>query len=265
MLDRISGRSRGLVARLESNCCRSCCSRSVNTSTSCWTLDDVTGVGDGDCGDCDGRDSVVVDNDGLCSGGGVDRVAVDADCANFLRSRASAAWSRNRTVSGNVDFKVCFDWTLCIVWGWLLTGLEDPGPMMVVTRGSVLSMDPIVSKVVSSSISIVRSMVGAEVGAGDTSCSDVTTVVDVDVEVDVDWTSANSSAFAARPIQTSSLDSSNGKESIATPVVAVEEAIDVFVCAEEHPVSIVAAVAVAVAGGRDDAATVAMETVSAPW
>lgn len=263
------------MARLESNCCRSCCSRSVKTSTSCWTLEDVTGVGDGECGDCDGRDSVVVDNVCLCGGGGVDRVAVDADCAIFLRSRASAAWSRNLTVSGNVDFKVCFGWTLCIVWGWLLTRFEDPVPMMVASRGSVLSIGPIVSKVVSSSMSIVRSIVGTEVGAGDTSCSDVTTVVDVDVDVgvdvevddvDVDWTSANllSSVFGARPIQASSLVSSDGKDSIATPVVAVEEAIGDFVCAEVHPGSIVAA-DVAVAGSGDDGAMVASVTVSAPW
>lgn len=197
---------------------------------------------------------------------------MDADCAIFLRSRASAAWSRNRTVSGNVDFEVCFDWTLCTVWGWLLTGFEDPVPLMVATGDSVLSMDRIVSKVLSSSMSIVRSMVGAEAGAGDASCSDVVAVVDVDVgvdvdvdvdDVDVDWTSANllSFAFSARPIRMLSLVSSNGKEPTAILAVAVEGAIDDLLCAEEHPGSIVAAV-VAVAGGGDEGAIVAIETVS---
>lgn len=182
---------------------------------------------------------------------------MDADCAIFLRSRASAAWSRNRTVSGNVDLEVCFDWTLCTVWGWLLTGFEDPVPLMVATGDSVLSMDRIVSKVLSSSMSIVRSMVGAEAGAGDASCSDVVAVVDVDVgvDVDVDWTSANvlSIAFSARPIRMLSLVSSNGKEPTAILAIAVEGAIDDLLCAEEHPGSIVAAV-VAVAGGGDEGA-----------
>lgn len=129
---------------------------------------------------------------------------------------------------------------------------------MVVIRGSV-PIGPALSRVTLSSMSIVKSMIGAELAVGDTSSCNVAVAVDVDPDVDVGWTSANllSSEFGASPCQMSLL-SSNGKESITTSIVVPEGAAGDFVDAEND-------LGASVAGlGEEEAATVAIETMSGP-